>query len=77
MELWKKKYGQVAVGYVEDFTFNKDYEKMGLCCGYEHCIENMPLKEQNDKSCPIFGHDCPDKSRCNNKIHTQKQGRVN
>lgn len=29
-------------------------------CLYEHCIENMPLSRDNtDKSCPTFGHDCP------------------
>jgi hypothetical protein len=49
-----------SIGYSIDFTKNKDYKKQGLECEWEHCIEFMPLgKRATEKSCPIFGHDCP------------------
>lgn len=48
------------VGYSINFTPNKDYKEQSLICEWEHCIEHMPLKQRRtDKSCPIFGHDCP------------------
>ena len=39
----------------------KDYEKRGLFCEYEYCIEEQPLHPtgKDDPSCPIFGHNCP------------------
>jgi len=62
-----------AIGYSIDFSPNEDYKKHGLICEYEHCIEWMPLREKSTKcSCPVFGHDCPGKSKkaskCNKKI---------
>jgi hypothetical protein len=48
------------VGYSMDFSPNEDYEKQGLLCAWEHCIEHMPLKQRTtNESCPIFGHECP------------------
>jgi len=69
IELWVKKYGEErGVGWAEDFKANKDFKEMGLVCAYEHCIEHMPLSEEpTEKSCPIFGHDCPgefDRKEC-------------
>ena len=46
-------------GYTKEFGFNKDWKKQNAICGYEHCIELMPLESPSDKSCPIFGHNCP------------------
>ena len=47
-------------GYHKDFSFNPDWKKHKSVCGYEHCIELMPLKNpRNKKSCPVFGHNCP------------------
>ena len=29
-------------------------------CKFEHCIENQPIRlNRDDRSCPVFGHDCP------------------
>lgn len=30
-------------GYIEDFSFNPNWKKQRAVCGYEHCIELMPL----------------------------------
>ncbi len=50
-----------SIGYSIDFSPNLDYEKQGLLCEWEHCIEWMPVAaEPTDLSCPVFGHDCPD-----------------
>jgi len=48
-----------SIGYSICFEYNKEFEKHGLVCPWEHCIEFMPLEKRNKKSCPIFGHDCP------------------
>ena len=49
------------LGYSINFTKNSDYKKQGLMCEWEHCIENMPLTAKTTaKSCPIFGHNCPE-----------------
>lgn len=49
-----------SIGYSIDFSPNLDYEKHGLICEWEHCIEWMPLTEEpTEYSCPIFGHNCP------------------
>jgi hypothetical protein len=49
-----------STGYSIDFSLNSDYEKQGLLCEWEHCIEWMPLSAEPTKvSCPVFGHDCP------------------
>jgi hypothetical protein len=49
-----------AVGYSLNLAPNMDWERQGLICRFEHCIERMPLKsEQWEGSCPVFGHDCP------------------
>lgn len=47
-------------GYSINFYRNEDYDKQGLACEWEHCIEHMPLKMRTtEQSCPIFGHNCP------------------
>ena len=47
-------------GYTKDFSFNPNWKEQKAICGYEHCIELMPLEEDRiDKSCHIFGHNCP------------------
>jgi len=46
------------LGYSTDFTPLDNFEKYGLSCPWEHCIENMPL-ENGAASCPLWGHDCP------------------
>ncbi len=49
-----------SIGYSLDFSQNLDYEKHGLLCEWEHCIEWMPLtEEQSELSCPVFDHNCP------------------
>jgi len=40
--------------------FEPDPRRTGVGnCLYEHCIENMPLFENNIVGCSVFGHDCP------------------
>ncbi len=52
--------GSFSIGYSIDFSPNLDYEKHGLICEYEHCIEWMPLREERtEHSCPVLGHNCP------------------
>lgn len=52
-----------SIGYSIDFTKNNQYKKHGLECEWEHCIEFMPLtSNRTKKSCPIFGHNCPEGS---------------
>jgi len=46
-------------GYVKDFSFNPNWKKQKALCGYEHCIELMPLTKRTNKSCKVFGHNCP------------------
>lgn len=49
-----------AVGYNPDTSPNEHWQRDGLACEYEHCIETMPLQNPAGKaSCPVFGHDCP------------------
>jgi len=49
-----------SIGYSIGFSPNLDYEKHGLICEWEHCIEWMPLtEERTEYSCPVFGHNCP------------------
>ena len=48
-----------GVGYSLNFAPNLDFEEQGLVCEYEHCIENMPLRDGSEDSCPVWGHDCP------------------
>ncbi len=49
-----------SVGYSIDFSQNKNHEEHGLLCEWEHCIEWLPLTEENTElSCPVFGHNCP------------------
>ena len=66
------------MGYIEVFEPNYSYALQGLICPWEHCIEYYPL-ERGEKSCPIFGHDCPDGSkqaatcrRASNRIRNPK-----
>jgi uncharacterized protein YutE (UPF0331/DUF86 family) len=52
-----------SMGYSISFYPNNDFEKQGLVCEWEHCIEFMPLtSKRNIASCPIFGHNCPEGS---------------
>lgn len=55
------KKSVLPLGYSIDFSYNESWDQQGLVCGYEHCIENMPMRvpRKSDKSCPLFGHDCP------------------
>lgn len=48
-----------GVGYALNFAPNLDFEEQGLTCEFEHCIENMPLRDRSEDSCPMYGHDCP------------------
>lgn len=49
-----------SIGYSINFQPNSDYEEHGLLCEWEHCVEHFPLREKgDDRSCPVFGHDCP------------------
>ena len=49
-----------GLGYVPNFGANEDFDKNGLLCEWEHCIELMPLHEvRSNIDCPIFGHECP------------------
>jgi hypothetical protein len=49
-----------SIGYSISFYPNDNFEKQGLVCPWEHCIEFMPLlMRQTSASCPIFGHNCP------------------
>jgi hypothetical protein len=49
-----------SIGYSKDFTPNESFEEQDLLCAYEHCIENQSLQDERDeRSCPVFGHDCP------------------
>lgn len=41
-----EKYG---TGYVPDRRYNERYDEQGLNCPYEHCIETMPLHEEEKK----------------------------
>ncbi len=60
IDLAEKLSKSFAIGYVPNFNKNLDYEKQGLVCEWEHCIEYQPLKQnRDDESCKIFGHDCP------------------
>ena len=47
------------IGFIPNFSYNENFKTDGLICPYEHCIELMPLEETTEKSCPIWGHDCP------------------
>lgn len=62
----KKKLtdSETRSGYIEDFSFNPYWKEQKAICGYEHCIELMHISiKTTQKSCHIFGHDCPgDKS---------------
>jgi len=49
-----------SIGYSINFKPNYDFDEQGLMCEWEHCIEHMPIRrEPDDRSCHIFGHDCP------------------
>lgn len=49
------------MGYIEVFMPNHSVdEQPHTICIWEHCIEHFPLEsERGEKSCPIFGHNCP------------------
>ena len=47
-------------GYTNYFGFNPHWRKQQCICGYEHCVELMPVAEQTtEKTCSIFVHNCP------------------
>lgn len=49
-----------SIGYSINFQPNSGYEKQGLLCEWEHCVEHFPIRENRDeRSCHVFGHDCP------------------
>lgn len=49
-----------SMGYFINFSPNLNYEEQGQICEWEHCIEWMPLSEKRtERSCSIFGHNCP------------------
>lgn len=48
------------LGYSVNFMSNPKYEEQGHICEWEHCVEHFPLRgNRDDRSCPVFGHDCP------------------
>ena len=52
-----------SIGYSISFYPNENFDKQGLVCEWEHCIEFMPLTSKRTiASCPIFGHNCPEGS---------------
>ncbi len=62
-----------SIGYSIDFSTNANYKQHSLTCEYEHCIELMPLtEEETQNSCPLWGHNCPGGtekiSKCNKTI---------
>jgi hypothetical protein len=58
--VYKFTDAEARSGYIKDFSFNPDWKEQKCTCGYEHCIELMPLtKSMTKKSCKIFGHNCP------------------
>ena len=60
MELAEDLNKTFAVGYSIDLSPNLDYEKYGLLCEWEHCIERSPLEpKRTELSCGVFGHNCP------------------
>lgn len=64
--LLKKRYSamSMALGYIPIFLNNYSFYKQNIICEWEHCIEYMPLeKGRGLKSCPIFGHNCPEGER--------------
>lgn len=63
IDLADKLNKSFSVGYSIDFSKNDNFKKQGLVCEWEHCIEFMPIEEEpTKKSCPVFGHDCPEGS---------------
>lgn len=48
-----------SLGYSINFQPNTEYETQGLLCEWEHCLEHLPVRENDDRSCHVFGHDCP------------------
>ena len=37
---------EIPMGSIEDRRFNLDWQRQGLACPYEHCIETMPTGEE-------------------------------
>lgn len=51
-------------GYSRLLKPNPYWKEQKGICRYEHCIENRPVSSpRTSRSCPLFGHDCPDGSR--------------
>jgi len=54
----------LALGYSLNLAPNEKWGAEGLICQFGHCIERMPLRsEGGERSCPVFGHDCPGGTR--------------
>ena len=45
-----------GIGYVPDRRFNNRFEEQGLNCPYEHCIETMPLYEDEVQKARGLGY---------------------
>lgn len=52
-----------GMGYSPNCEPHPCWEKEGLVCNYEHCIEWMPFPDgdegEEQRGCPKFGHCCP------------------
>lgn len=76
-------------GYSRLFEPNPHWKEQKGCCEWEHCIENMPFSahlegkkpERDERSCPVFGHDCPSKdlekiAECRKEFKKMKLKRI-
>ncbi len=75
------KNKKVPLGYSDDLTYNSDWQKQKRICGYQHCIERMPVVVLEGEGCPVFGHECPGGDRvskkCREKITSNEEGENN
>ncbi len=55
-DLDNKVLKEKGVGYVPDRRFNNRFEGQGLNCPYEHCIETMPLYEDEVQKARKLGY---------------------
>jgi hypothetical protein len=46
---------EIPRGYIEDTRFNLDWQRQGLVCPYEHCIETMPTGEEESMEAVKLG----------------------
>lgn len=64
-------------GYSRCFEPNEKWKSQKGICQYEHCIENMGFSDDEGKSCPVFGHDCPGGKKQADLCNTDKGDAVN